>query len=188
LPNPQIRLDRPVTLRFLILPTDGLSGGPVIAQQPASTVVAPGGNASFNVSAVGTGTLHYQWLRNNMPIAGETSPTLNLTNVQESDNGAKFAVNICDDNGYVTSVEVKLTVGTEICNDPVFDVNDDGAVDMVDFGLFQLCISPSGGIEPGCSCFDVSGDGNINAVDFNVFENCWTGPAPGTLVDPACDD
>ena len=188
LPNPQIRLDRPVTLRFLILPTDGLSGGPVIAQQPASTVVAPGGNASFNVSAVGTGTLHYQWLRNNMPIAGETSPTLNLTNVQESDNGAKFAVNICDDNGYVTSVEVTLTVGTEICNDPVFDVNDDGAVDMVDFGLFQLCISPSGGIEPGCSCFDVSGDGNINAVDFNVFENCWTGPAPGTLVDPACDD
>ncbi len=188
LPNPVVRLDRTVTLRMLILPSAGLAAGPAISQQPASTVVAPGSNPSFNVSAVGTGVLHYQWLRDNRPIAGATSPTLNLTDVQLADNGAKFVVNICDDNGYTVSAEATLTVATEVCNDPVFDANNDDAVDMVDFGLFQVCVAPDGGIEPGCSCFDVNDDGKVNATDFNKFENCWTGPSPGTPVNPACDD
>jgi hypothetical protein len=55
---------------------------PVILQQPDSQTVALGATASFSVLATSSLPLSYQWLLNGAPIAGATSPTLLLPNVQ----------------------------------------------------------------------------------------------------------
>ena len=53
----------------------GLSAqnGPIIQGQPQNQNVLAGGTAMFNVSAVGTGSLNYQWFRSTGLIANATS-------------------------------------------------------------------------------------------------------------------
>ncbi len=46
---------------------------PTIVVQPADTGVGSGMNATFSVTAVGTGTLQYQWRFNGTNIAGATA-------------------------------------------------------------------------------------------------------------------
>lgn len=61
------------------------------------------------------------------------------------------------------------------CNGPDFD--EDGDVDLTDFGTFQLCFSGSGvDLEPGCECGDSDGDNDIDLVDFADFQLAYTGP------------
>jgi hypothetical protein len=60
---------------------------PVITQPPAGATIVQGGSASFSVSATGVAPLTYQWLRNGAPVAGATSATLSLSNVQPSEVG-----------------------------------------------------------------------------------------------------
>jgi len=67
------------------------------------------------------------------------------------------------------------------CPYPFADADKDGDVDQVDFAMFQLCYTGSGGsVPPGCECWDQdnagTGDGHIDAADFTAFNNCWTGP------------
>lgn len=58
------------------------STGPTITQHPAAQGIFPGGAAAFTVTAVGNGTLTYQWQRNQADLtngghyAGVTTPTL----------------------------------------------------------------------------------------------------------------
>jgi hypothetical protein len=68
-----------------------LATGPRITTQPQSQLAQPGDTVTFSVTAEGMGPLSYRWLRNNRPIAGETSATLVLTNVQPADAG-KYTV------------------------------------------------------------------------------------------------
>lgn len=78
-----------------------------------------------------------------------------------------------------------------VCNDPRFDADDDGDVDMVDFAAFQRCLTGpmfAGSIAEGCECFDwnlVEADGRINVEDFAAFQGCGT--AAGEQADPDCD-
>src|SRR5439155_21484370 len=61
---------------------------PTIVTQPQSLTVNQGGTASFSVVASGTGSLSYQWIFNTTNlIAGGTSSTLTLTNVQGTNAG-----------------------------------------------------------------------------------------------------
>jgi len=50
-------------------------------------VVGMTGN-HFTASAVGSGTLSYQWYQNGAAVPGQTTPTLRLTNLQASDAGS----------------------------------------------------------------------------------------------------
>ena len=54
---------------------------PAITQQPGAQSVCPGGTATFSVSATGSGTLAYQWQKNdvNLPDGGHYSGTTNAT-------------------------------------------------------------------------------------------------------------
>lgn len=64
---------------------------PVITQQPLGTNVtlAPGvpTNVTLRVSAIGTGTLRYQWQFNGADLPGTTNSTLTISNAQASDSG-----------------------------------------------------------------------------------------------------
>ena len=62
-------------------------GAPVITVPPGPQAAIPGGTATFTVTAVGDATLRYQWLKNGVPLAGATSSTLSVTNVQAVDYG-----------------------------------------------------------------------------------------------------
>ncbi len=89
---------------------------PTITTQPASQTAAAGGDAAFNVSASGPGTLRYQWQRNDGPagafadIAGATFVGFTLRGAQSTDKAAQFRVLVSNDNGSVTSDPASLAV------------------------------------------------------------------------------
>jgi hypothetical protein len=69
----------------------GNDGPPSIVSQPQSVDVLSGANVTFSVTANGT-ALTYQWLENNVDIAGQTSSTLLLTNVTSRNQGTYAVV------------------------------------------------------------------------------------------------
>jgi hypothetical protein len=56
------------------------------------------------------------------------------------------------------------------------DCDNDGDIDLIDFGAFQLCFSGTLPAEPGCECSDFDADGDIDLVDFGQFQLAFTGP------------
>ena len=94
----------------------GSVGAPTITTQPASQTVNPGGTVNFTVVATGNPPLSYQWrknavnLSNGGNIAGVTTATLTITNVQQTDAGT-YSVAVGNTNGSVNSADAVLTVG-----------------------------------------------------------------------------
>lgn len=82
---------------------------PVIGTQPQDTSVVDGANATFSVSATGTGPLTYQWRRNGAAIAGATGASLSVA-ATLADSGSVFAVVVTNPGGPVTSSDATLTV------------------------------------------------------------------------------
>ncbi len=61
--------------------------------------------------------------------------------------------------------------------DPYAEADDDGDIDMDDFGAFQVCFNPTS-VPAGCGCFDRGygfPDGKIDRADFEAFLACATG-------------
>lgn len=88
-----------------------IEDAPRITLQPVAVYAPVNGTATFTVAASGSPTLTYQWQRNNVNIAGATSDTLTLTNVQLTQS-ASFRVIVSNDVGKATSTAVKLIVQT----------------------------------------------------------------------------
>ncbi|HJT79727.1 MAG TPA: DUF642 domain-containing protein [Chthoniobacterales bacterium] len=89
--------------------------GPLISGQPQNTTASVGGQASFSVTASGTGTVGYQWRFNNgggwSDIAGADAATYTINSVQNSDAGS-YSVVVSDQSGQpsVTSSSATLTI------------------------------------------------------------------------------
>ena len=81
----------------------------VITSQPSSQSVSTGQTATFTVAAAGTPAPSYQWSFNGASIAGATSSTLTLNNVQSS-NAGSYTVTVSNGSGSVTSNAATLTV------------------------------------------------------------------------------
>lgn len=82
---------------------------PAIITQPVGAVKNVGSDYTFTISAKGSKPLIYQWYKNYIPIVGETSNVLNLTNLQISDDAIYFC--LVRNNGYMAlTEEVYLTV------------------------------------------------------------------------------
>jgi hypothetical protein len=84
---------------------------PTITTQPVGATVTVGGNAAFSVVAAGTPAPTYQWTKGGSAIAGGTSASLTLSNVQASAAGV-YAVTVSNSVGSVTSSNATLTVTT----------------------------------------------------------------------------
>ncbi|WP_288429517.1 immunoglobulin domain-containing protein, partial [uncultured Spirosoma sp.] len=92
----------------------------VITSQPtASTLACPGSQVSVSVAATGSGSLRYQWYKDGRlatnAVAGQTSATLSLPNVQASTVGSYSALvtGSCGQawsNGLVLSLAQALTL------------------------------------------------------------------------------
>lgn len=95
----------PATLR--VVPIDQ---PPVIVTHPTDQVVTEGSPAYFEVTAVGTGPLTYQWSRNGRIIEGHGFPRYTLATTSRGDHGALFTVDVANHWGSVTSTSAQLTV------------------------------------------------------------------------------
>ena len=68
------------------------------------------------------------------------------------------------------------------------DFDDDGDVDLEDFGLFQTCLTGSGFAqeEERCRPTRLDLDEDVDADDFGIFQACLTGA--NIEGDPHCAD
>ena len=93
------------------------SSSAIVLEKPAVTalttdqLVAVGDPVTFTVTATGVPAPACQWLKNNVAIAGATSPTLALAAATLTD-GASYSVRLSSSAGSVTSTAIKLGVVT----------------------------------------------------------------------------
>jgi hypothetical protein len=94
---------------------------PSITTQPLSQTVTAGQTATFTVTAIGTGTLSYQWKKNGTSISGATAASYTTPATVAGDNGATFTVTVTGNAGNVTSSAAILTVNVSpsITSQPV---------------------------------------------------------------------
>ncbi|HEU0012010.1 MAG TPA: tandem-95 repeat protein [Verrucomicrobiae bacterium] len=159
------------------------SNPPAITAQPQSLTVTQGMSASFSVTVTGTGTLVYQWFRNNTNLLdGATNSTLLLSNVMPADAGA-FKVIVTNQFGADTSLAATLTVfGLDFGDapDPPFPtlLAQNGARHVIVPGVH---LGPGADAEPdGQPTPSASGDGVAGSGDDGVFF-----PGPLRLGQPA---
>lgn len=85
------------------------AAGPAITGQPQNQTVTVASAVQFSVTASGQPAPAYQWYFNSTAIAGATSSTLSLTNVQSSQAG-NYSVTVANTSGSATSNAATLTV------------------------------------------------------------------------------
>lgn len=101
----------PAIAAALRVKVDGQSsaGLPVIVTQPASQTAGLGGTAAFAVTVNSATAVTYQWNKDDLPLDGETSDTLVLTDINADDIGA-YTVTVTNAVGSVTSSSAQLIV------------------------------------------------------------------------------
>ena len=90
---------------------------PAIDQSPQNVIAEVGDTMNFNVHAVGIAPLIYQWWFNNSKLAGATSTTLTLSNVQLNQEGS-YSVTVSNAYGgasnFATLTITNGCVGTNV--------------------------------------------------------------------------
>src|SRR4051812_25358982 len=117
----QLPLSRSAVHEFLMwlvvvtaaLPPGGASTAratpPDITSQPQNQSVVLYLQATFRVTASGTGLLRYQWRKDGVPMSGATNTSMVLSHVKFSDE-AQYSVLVSDLQGSVTSSNAPLKV------------------------------------------------------------------------------
>ena len=80
-----------------------------ISQQPQPQVIPEGNDAKFTVSANGGGFIRYQWRKNGVDIPNAFSTSLNISSVNQTDNGI-YDVVISNSQGSLISASASLEV------------------------------------------------------------------------------
>jgi len=84
---------------------------PIIAVQPLDKVVRDGGTAIFDVVAVSTTTLHYQWQFNGADLHGANKSDYTIPNATPGNVG-RYSVQIRNNGGTVKSSDATLSIIT----------------------------------------------------------------------------
>jgi len=87
--------------------TDALPTAPSISAQPVAQNAVQGGSVTFSVTA--SGGQSYQWSLNGSAIAGATSSSLTIANVQSA-NAGNYTVTVTNGAGSTTSIGATLSV------------------------------------------------------------------------------
>ncbi|MFM8335834.1 MAG: immunoglobulin domain-containing protein, partial [Opitutaceae bacterium] len=98
-----------VTSAAAVVTVDQTPTAPSIVTHPTGQAVKTGGTATFTVRAAGTGTLGYQWRRNEVAVVGATSASYTLPSVQFAQVGA-YDVVVTNSVGSATSAPATLSL------------------------------------------------------------------------------
>jgi hypothetical protein len=130
---------------------------PVIVTQPVGRSAYVGESIVLSVVATGNPSPRYQWRRNNIVLAGQTSSTLSLTNVSFV-NAGTYSVVVSNGFGSVTSSNASLSVyRLPSAESGSFEVNEDASADVVLNGTnpngnertYSIITPPTNGILTG---------------------------------------
>lgn len=86
---------------------------PVIVLQPQSVIVNPGDDVTLEVSALGEGSLEYQWFRDGEPIAGAVEAVLHRLNLTDETAG-KFTCQVSNSAGRLMSWAAQVEVAAPL--------------------------------------------------------------------------
>jgi hypothetical protein len=86
---------------------------PEISANPSAVSIIQGTGTTLSVQAEGK-FLSYQWQKNGANLAGQTNPSLVLSNANASADDANYSVIISNDWGSVTSPLARVTVATAL--------------------------------------------------------------------------
>lgn len=86
------------------------SGEPFITSQPSDVLTSIGEDTQFQVEAVGTNPLLYQWFENGIAIAGATDHTLIIENVDLGQDNNFYHATITNGEGMISSDSAQLSV------------------------------------------------------------------------------
>lgn len=156
---------------------------PQITSHPVNSVVNYAMPVLFSVDATGVGVLQYQWFKDGVPVAGQTSNALRIASATSNDIGA-YSVSVTDDNGVTMSNPATLVL--DILNVQQsfadhWDVNS-GATITANSAYITTSGTPEGmfgGVSPIPESFytyfaDDQATGTVHYVE-------WTTPAPVTV-------
>jgi len=133
------------------------------------------------VGGFGAGTIQYYrylWDQNPVCTWTGTEPQWSaetLTTTPTAPGTWYLHVQGCNGEGIANGTydySVTATAGTPA------DLDDDGDVDISDFGIFQYCFNGPNRAPRDSSCdrADFDGDADVDLADFSVFQNCFSGP------------
>lgn len=98
-----------VGLGGAIVRSDFAQHAPQIAKAPTGLTDQMGSRVGFSVKASGSEPLSYQWFRDDLPVAGATSPHLVLPGVAAADAGG-YRVEVRNAAGSISSPPARLAV------------------------------------------------------------------------------
>jgi hypothetical protein len=105
------------TYSYMVTVTGSANTAPSITTQPLSQTVSVGANVTLSVVATGTPAPTYQWRKDAADLAGATTASLALNNVQTSAGGS-YTVVVTNSAGSVTSTAATLTVNAPTAGAP----------------------------------------------------------------------
>ncbi len=88
-----------------------VNAAPEILAHPAALSVATGAGIRLSVSAVGSGTLSYQWVRDGVPLEAATAKVFEISSASAGDAGM-YSVIVGNAYGSVVSKSVRVFVST----------------------------------------------------------------------------
>jgi hypothetical protein len=132
---------------------------------PTNVIAEVGDTVNFNVHAVGTPPLFYQWWFNNSQIAGATSTTLTLPNVQLNQEGT-YSITVSNAYGAATN-SATLTITNGCIGTNVVTVASEAAMRnaMAIGGLVRCCFN---GTIPLSNTIAVTRDVTLDAHNRSV--------------------
>ena len=153
---------------FVILASIGIANpawsGLRITQPPAHQPVSLGADVTFEVGAIGSAPLAYQWRRNGNDVTDATNSSLAILNVHDT-NAGNYTVVVTDSSGSVTSSVARLDILPAFSKSTLdivgagaawIDYDLDGYLDLVAASSLSAFVN---------SVFRNNGDGTFSAVD-----------------------
>ncbi len=126
-----------------------------ITLQPVSKNICIGNDVTFSTNATGTAPIHYQWKKDGVDMAGDTTTSISLTGVDLSDEAiytceiSNYCRTLTTDSATLNVIDLSIGVGKDItfCNDTAVQLDANGNTNHpAESGTLAYQWSPSTGL------------------------------------------